>query len=224
MKKSNFNWRNKIFTRLLITFFTVMIPIYVLGINIYNWGIRTVQREIRDSMVSQVDFYLNNFETEIQRIRILQYDFFNDEDLNMLATASQIMEDYEQFKAALRLQQRLFAIKSSSVYIKNVSANIPQIGRTISTARGVDNLDLNLMDMNDPKKYPLQSYLQTVVIVKDFALLAHATKEELEVLSVISDRTTKASQVFIAALPILAVYPLLQKYFVKGIVLGSVKG
>ena len=37
-------------------------------------------------------------------------------------------------------------------------------------------------------------------------------------------RTVKSSQMVIGAIPILAVYPFLQKYFVSGITLGSVKG
>jgi putative aldouronate transport system permease protein len=40
----------------------------------------------------------------------------------------------------------------------------------------------------------------------------------------ISDRTGKAAQIFLAALPVLIVYPFLQKYFTTGIVMGSVKG
>jgi ABC-type glycerol-3-phosphate transport system permease component len=39
----------------------------------------------------------------------------------------------------------------------------------------------------------------------------------------ISDRTVKAAQVFIAMIPVLIVYPFLQRYFVTGITLGSVK-
>ncbi len=39
----------------------------------------------------------------------------------------------------------------------------------------------------------------------------------------ISNRSVKAAQIFLGALPILLVYPFLQKYFMKGIVLGSVK-
>lgn len=47
---------------------------------------------------------------------------------------------------------------------------------------------------------------------------------ELQELSKISDRTLRAAQIFIASLPILAVYPFVQKYFMKGLVMGSVKG
>jgi putative aldouronate transport system permease protein len=39
----------------------------------------------------------------------------------------------------------------------------------------------------------------------------------------LSQRTIRASQIFIGALPILLVYPFLQRYFVKGIVIGAVK-
>ncbi len=78
-----------------------------------------------------------------------------------------------------------------------------------------------LVLMNRPEHYPLQSYLQTVVIMQD---LSSMTLEDAKMLSEISDRTTKAAQIFLAAFPVLLVYPFLQKYFVKGIVLGSVKG
>ena len=37
-------------------------------------------------------------------------------------------------------------------------------------------------------------------------------------------REIRPAQIFIGALPILVVYPYLQRYFVKGMVLGSLKG
>ncbi|MCZ1268821.1 carbohydrate ABC transporter permease, partial [Paenibacillus tundrae] len=43
-------------------------------------------------------------------------------------------------------------------------------------------------------------------------------------LSQVSDRTTQASQIFLSVIPILLVYPFLQRYFVHGLVVGSVKG
>ncbi|QTH41953.1 carbohydrate ABC transporter permease [Cohnella sp. LGH] len=77
-----------------------------------------------------------------------------------------------------------------------------------------------LILMNSPDKYPLQSYLQTVVINHDLALI---NSTDITMLAEVSDRTLKAAQTLLGALPILMVYPFLQKYFVKGMVLGSVK-
>ncbi|KIL40736.1 ABC transporter permease [Gordoniibacillus kamchatkensis] len=77
-----------------------------------------------------------------------------------------------------------------------------------------------LILMNSPKHYPLSSYLQTVIIQMDYSQLK---QEDIDLLAVISNRTTKAAQIIVGALPILIVYPFLQRYFVKGIVLGSVK-
>jgi putative aldouronate transport system permease protein len=80
-----------------------------------------------------------------------------------------------------------------------------------------------LIFMNSTEKYPLQSYLQTVIVGLTNALTSKVFSEDWRILAKISDRTVKAAQIFVAAVPILAVYPFLQKYFVKGLVLGSVK-
>ncbi len=75
--------------------------------------------------------------------------------------------------------------------------------------------------MNSPAKYPLQSYLQTVIVNPDPRLLS---ERDLALLQLISNRTTRAAQIFIAMIPIMVIYPFLQRYFVTGIKLGSVKG
>ncbi|MBO9610860.1 MAG: carbohydrate ABC transporter permease, partial [Paenibacillaceae bacterium] len=76
-----------------------------------------------------------------------------------------------------------------------------------------------LILMGKPEHYPLQSYLQTVIVASGSSMPTADWASMAE----ISDRTVKSAQIFIGMLPILLVYPLLQKYFVKGIVLGSVK-
>ncbi|HJB60990.1 MAG TPA: carbohydrate ABC transporter permease [Candidatus Ruminococcus gallistercoris] len=80
--------------------------------------------------------------------------------------------------------------------------------------------------MNTVEKYPLQTYLQTIVINPE-AFFRNATNISAELgnfLNLVSARTTNAAQLFLATIPILCVYPFLQKYFTTGLVMGSVKG
>jgi putative aldouronate transport system permease protein len=73
--------------------------------------------------------------------------------------------------------------------------------------------------ISDSDKYPLASFLQTIIVQRDYSDL-NVDPDDLKNMS---ERTVRSAQIFIGALPILIVYPLLQKYFVKGMVLGSVK-
>lgn len=75
--------------------------------------------------------------------------------------------------------------------------------------------------MSDAKNYPMQTYLQSIMVSTNTKLM---TKAQAQLLRLISDRTLKAAQIVIATVPILMVYPFLQKYFVAGMTLGSVKG
>ncbi|MDR0657318.1 MAG: hypothetical protein LBG22_13485 [Treponema sp.] len=45
-----------------------------------------------------------------------------------------------------------------------------------------------------------------------------------KLLSMLNARTGRTSRLFPGALPMMLVYPFLQKYFTKGLVIGSVKG
>ena len=78
-----------------------------------------------------------------------------------------------------------------------------------------------LIYMNSLSNYPLQTYLRTVIVARD---LSTFTGADLDMLANISNRTVLAAQLFVSIIPVLCIYPFLQKYFVKGIVLGSVKG
>ncbi|MEO3946336.1 carbohydrate ABC transporter permease [Gorillibacterium sp. CAU 1737] len=73
--------------------------------------------------------------------------------------------------------------------------------------------------MSNPNKYPLATYLHSMIVSDNLSRIGVT----LESIDNFSNRTVKSAQIFIGALPILFVYPFLQKYFVKGIVLGSVK-
>lgn len=81
--------------------------------------------------------------------------------------------------------------------------------------------------MQDVNLYPLQTYLRTVIIQPEafFRNMSVIGGEQIALLlGLINARTTTAAQLFLSMIPIMLVYPFLQKYFTTGLVLGSVKG
>lgn len=86
-----------------------------------------------------------------------------------------------------------------------------------------NNFFFALIYITDPDLKPLQLYLYEVVTT------TMLTTEDLAERSIddnmnLTGETVLAATVMLTTIPILVVYPFLQRYFVKGIVIGSVKG
>lgn len=83
--------------------------------------------------------------------------------------------------------------------------------------------------VSDQQLIPVQTFLQQLLSAQDMSAvlgsngnieaLARGTK-----LSNITLMSIKMATVMVSAIPILCVYPFLQRYFVKGVLIGSVKG
>jgi putative aldouronate transport system permease protein len=77
--------------------------------------------------------------------------------------------------------------------------------------------------MRNPNRYPLQTYLQTML--QDIeSLMRLSDTDYVYLLAMLNARTGRAAQLFLGALPMLLIYPFLQRYFTKGLVIGAVKG
>lgn len=80
-----------------------------------------------------------------------------------------------------------------------------------------------LIYSNHTTNYPLQSYLQTLV-TSTTEILAQGDVKAIARLVDINDTNMKAAQIFISVIPLMLIYPFLQKYFTTGLTMGSVKG
>ena len=75
--------------------------------------------------------------------------------------------------------------------------------------------------INDPEKYPMQLKLRQIISLSQVDQMQMDIQTEAE--SVVPEALKSASIIF-GTVPILLIYPFLQKYFISGIMLGSVKG
>lgn len=80
-----------------------------------------------------------------------------------------------------------------------------------------------LIYMTDHMKWPLQTYIQSLTVSIDWQNVQNLSGEDLARMMSVSNLTFNSAKVVISMIPILCVYPFLQRYFVTGIVLGAVK-
>lgn len=77
--------------------------------------------------------------------------------------------------------------------------------------------------LSDAGKYPLQIFLRQILIMNQINLADVADPEAAIAMQGMAE-LLKYSLIVVATAPILCIYPFLQKYFVKGVMMGSLKG
>ncbi|CAG7654938.1 carbohydrate ABC transporter permease [Paenibacillus allorhizosphaerae] len=80
-----------------------------------------------------------------------------------------------------------------------------------------------LLYLNDRGMYPLQLILREILVQGQMQEMVDVSDDSLA-RSMMDAEAIKYAAVIIANLPVLMLYPFLQKYFVKGVMIGAVKG
>ncbi|ASA24212.1 carbohydrate ABC transporter permease [Paenibacillus donghaensis] len=87
----------------------------------------------------------------------------------------------------------------------------------------------SLIYLNDESKYPLQMVLRQILVLQEMSAETTGAAINGEVAMAMNSKAETASLIkygviVVSTLPIIAVYPFLQRYFVQGVMIGSVKG
>ncbi|MCL2833414.1 MAG: carbohydrate ABC transporter permease [Treponema sp.] len=78
-----------------------------------------------------------------------------------------------------------------------------------------------ILYLSDARKWPMQVLLRNIVML---SMMDMGNTEIGGSFFLLMPESLRAAAIFVSTLPILVLYPFLQKYFVKGVMLGAVKG
>ena len=80
-----------------------------------------------------------------------------------------------------------------------------------------------LIYLNDKNKWPLQLFLRQILVNADLSAVDGGDASDMARRAMRAE-TIKYAICVLASIPMLVVYPFIQRYFVKGVMIGSVKG
>ena len=81
-----------------------------------------------------------------------------------------------------------------------------------------------LVYLPDKNKWPLQLFLRQILVNNDISAVDGGASSDEMARRAMRAETIKYSIVILASIPMLIIYPFVQRYFVKGVMVGSLKG
>ncbi|RED52610.1 sensor histidine kinase [Cohnella lupini] len=131
--------RFTLFPKLIFAFMLVIAPLYILGLVINQMGESRIKSELSSSLQSRVSYYLSSLEAEKEHMQKLEQEMLSDKDLIAISVLSDIMPLHEWSERVMRVQSKLQLVLNSSVYIKNVSAHMLTVNRTLSIKNAISD-------------------------------------------------------------------------------------
>ncbi|MFC5467034.1 sensor histidine kinase [Lederbergia graminis] len=141
LKLPNIQWRKSIFFRLVITYLLVNIPIVLQGFYLYNWSYNNASENISRATYTELSYYLDDFNSGVDWMERQKYQLLKDNELTKLAVSWNIITSVERRKSMSYVLHRIYSIKNSSKYIKDIKVYVPPISKTFSTTNSVYDLD-----------------------------------------------------------------------------------
>ena len=128
--------------------------------------------------------------------------------------------------AGLEESAKLDGANDFTIFIKLIFPLSMPVVATIALFNGVaqwNDYFTGVMYINDAAKQPIQTFLYRIIASASASKAVVSMPAGISVQQV-SSQSVRLATMVVTTLPIVCVYPFLQKYFVKGMLIGSIKG
>ena len=136
------------------------------------------------------------------------------------------MSFFRELPAGLEESAKLDGANDFTIFIKLIFPLSMPVVATIALFNGVaqwNDYFTGVMYINDAAKQPIQTFLYRIIASASASKAVVSMPAGIRVQQV-SSQSVRLATMVVTTLPIVCVYPFLQKYFVKGMLIGSIKG
>ena len=136
------------------------------------------------------------------------------------------MSFFRELPAGLEESAKLDGANDFTIFIKLIFPLSMPVVATIALFNGVaqwNDYFTGVMYINDAAKQPIQTFLYRIIASASASKAVVSMPAGISVQQV-SSQSVRLATMVVTTLPIVCVYPFLQKYFVKGMLIGSIKG
>lgn len=133
---------------------------------------------------------------------------------------------FRELPASLEESAFIDGANEVQIFLKIVLPLSMPVIATIALFNGVyqwNDFFTGVIYINTPDLQPIQTFLYKVIVQSSSSQMIAAMPASVAGMAKTTSESIKLATMVIATLPIVLVYPFLQKYFVKGMLLGSVK-
>ena len=133
---------------------------------------------------------------------------------------------FKTIPSSLEEAARIDGANDFYIFLKIIIPLSMPVIATIALFHGVyqwNDYFTGMIYINDSALQPIQTYLYKVIAQSGANQLMQSSSVSISK-STVTSQSIKFATMVVTTLPIVCVYPFLQKYFVKGMLLGSVKG
>lgn len=136
------------------------------------------------------------------------------------------MSFFRELPAGLEESAKLDGANDFTIFIKLIFPLSMPVVATIALFNGVaqwNDYFTGVMYINDAAKQPIQTFLYRIIASASASKAVVSMPAGISIQQV-SSQSVRLATMVVTTLPIVCVYPFLQKYFVKGMLIGSIKG
>lgn len=129
--KNIFKIRKSILTNLIVMFIVLNVPLYMINVYMNFQMEQSVLQRSTDAISLNARYFLQSFETEIERIHSLKNQYLASEDFLKLANEGPFMDPYSKSQLILSVKDKLDILKTSSPFIQDVKVYFPSLKRGV---------------------------------------------------------------------------------------------